>query len=119
MEQINKSNGKELKQNVKIIESKERDLERINQEKDNLKANREKAIREQQQLINERKNDAIASKFQCQLCEKIFNVHQDAKDTQTLKPTLKEIFIQTESYLKTVDNETKRVDKADLAPSEV
>ena len=112
LEQLSKSTGKELKQSVKVIESKDRDLARVIQENGNLKADLEKALDEKEKLLSDRINDAIASNILCRFCEKTFN------DKDKLNEHIRELHqqvkcIQTQMFLKTVDSETNTFEKTD------
>ena len=57
LEQANKDKDKDLKQSAKIVKAKERDLDIVNQEKQELKANLEKVFTEQQKLMDEKEKN--------------------------------------------------------------
>ena len=97
LDKINKSLSEELKETFRVIESKKRENEEIDEEKRDLTVKLEKAI-----------DEVSASKLSCRVCEKIFTYetemsdhvrehHHKAKDSQTIKPDLKERCTQTES----------------------
>ena len=128
LKETNKSYNKELKQSAIIVASKEKDLEKVNKEKQEFKDSLEKVFTEQQKLMNEKKKEIIDLKFSCRICEHIFDTkvelsdhvieeHQQVKETQTLNSILREMSLQTESCVKAVKSENKPLVKSETVPT--